>query len=380
MLLSDDNKLILCDTRELLHTNKSSYKDIALWSQLYNLLPNGVVFLDRTKKINLPYKFHVAENMDIPTDNLQEFKKSYEDICNERALELFNYSKKLNAPIYILYSGGIDSTLILVSFFKTIPLQDLKNNITITLNNNSIAENPNFYKKYIKNTFNTYSSENFSNLFNKDCIILGGEHNDQLFGSDIIAKIKHIVDFKECLKPHTEEFIVKFFCHSGMELYAAKWWYNMLKWHSEQSGFNIDTNYKFLWWLNFCFKWQTVFFRIILRIANNTRDKISNDFISNRFFHFYSTKTFQKWAIKNDGYKILDSWNTYKYEAKKLIYEYDGNKDYFDNKLKIGSLYKIFLYRNVAWGLTEKYNYIDKYSNTEMFDSIYNKNNSFIMD
>lgn len=377
MLLSENNRLLLCDVRDLIDYD-SKYKDILLWSQLYKLINTGVMFVDRSKKIDMPYKFYNAENTQIPED-IAEFNKNYEDLCNQRALDLFNYSKNKNLPIYILYSGGIDSTLMLVSFLKTIPLKELKENIFVTLNNESIIENPNFYNTYIKNNFNTFNSENFNLLFNGKCIILGGEHNDQLFGSDILGKIKEVFPFEDCLKPHSEKFIAKFFHYTGMDLDSAKWWYNLLKWHAEQFNFNIDTNYKLLWWLNFCFKWQSVFFRIILRAGNRIKNKINQNFIDNYFFHFYNTIDFQKWALKNESYKIINSWNTYKYEAKKIIYEYNNDKNYFDYKLKVGSLYKIFLYRNIPWGLTQNYQYIDKYT-PGLFETIYNKNNSFVID
>jgi PP-loop superfamily ATP-utilizing enzyme len=47
-----------------------------------------------------------------------------------------------------MYSGGIDSTLVIISLLKNASEEE-RNNITILLSENSIGENPNFYKDHI---------------------------------------------------------------------------------------------------------------------------------------------------------------------------------------------------------------------------------------
>lgn len=351
-------------------------RDTLIWGSLNNSrVVTNVMLADRSRKIEMPYNFSIAPNSDIPTIPVG-FSKTYEQICNERAIEVLEHQKKLGLPLYLLYSGGIDSTLVLISLLKNKPLNELRDILVIAMSTDSIDENPEFYAKYIYGKLRTISSENFNGFFDGNKIILGGEHNDQLFGSDVIAKINRIRPFSDALMPHSREYIAGYFRYKGMSNYSADWWYDMLCWHSKQAPCEVKSNFDMLWWLNFSFKWQSVFYRILVRVAPKQQNNISQHFIDNYFIHYFNSKDFQIWSMTNSDLKIKSSWNSYKHIAKEIIHAYDGNTEYMVNKSKIGSLYKLFRYKNTPWGITSDFKYINKFD-ISYKDAMYNPNNSF---
>jgi len=152
------------------------------FAHFFSLFHHDVVIVDRTGTIQMPVYTHAL----FPMPSFRVQKKTYEEICNERALELLVKAELQGLGLYVFYSGGIDSTTVLVSLFKNAtPVQ--KENITVLLSENSIIENPTFYKEHLLGKVRLLSSANFMHLLGTEAIFVSGEHNDQLFGSDVIG-------------------------------------------------------------------------------------------------------------------------------------------------------------------------------------------------
>ena len=346
----------------------SSASDVDLWFKFYDRVVSQTVSLvDRSERIVMPYNFHLHEPFRIPTD-LSNFNLSYEECCLLRAEEILNHSTKTGLPITLLYSGGIDSTMVVISFLKI--KNYLRDKITIAMSPESIAENPNFYYNYIRPNFNLRSSEQFSNLFDGKSIIIGGEHNDQLMGSDIVGKVSGEFGFDRVNEPYKNGLLHEWFIINEVPKECADWWFDMLVWHVEQAPCEIKTFFDLMWWLNFNFKWQTVFFRILLRVGKTHRSNINQDFVDNKFFHFFSHSNFQKWSMLNPHLKIKNSWDTYKFHVKDLIYDFTNDSTYRNEKLKVGSLSKLFISKDTPVGLTCDYQYLYKLDKAELYNSV----------
>jgi hypothetical protein len=76
----------------------------------------------------------------------------------------------------------------------------------------------------------------------------------------------------------------------------------------------------------------------------------------------------------NHDLKIKNDWKSYKWEAKRLIYEFNKDEFYYNNKFKIGSLIRIIGQRKTAEGLSSNYEFLDKLDASEF----YIPNNSFV--
>lgn len=351
-----------------------SKSDTVLWSEIYKLINLNVSLVDRLDYVKTPYNFKLYEPFKMPTD-LSNFNLTYEQCCEKRAWEMVEISRKINKPITVFWSGGIDSTLVLVSFLKILSDKELKDRIIVSMSPHSIYENPEFYSNFVRKKFNINSSINFNKMLDKSSIILGGEHNDQLFGSDLVAQFLSFNNFDTLTKPYSRELITNFLVNKGMSFESSNVWFDIIDNHIKTvAPCDVKTNFDFFWWLNFCFKWQCVYFRILARISPVHRHLVNQEFVDNYFFHFFSTDYFQKWSMTTDpANKINNEWKTYKQEAKNVIYRFDGNLYYLQNKTKKGSLSYLFRQIDVPDAVTDSYEYIDKINPAEF----YNPNNSF---
>lgn len=342
------------------------------WAEIYKLIHTNTVLVDRSQDLVLPYRFKLAEYNKLPTD-LANFNMTYEQCCEQRAHDLYQKSKLLNLPLYIFYSGGIDSTLVVICFLKVIPKEDL-DRLVIVLSLDSIRENLRFYHKHIRGKLKTISSERMSMLFDKRALIVGGEHNDQLFGTDVIADFTNKFNFSEIHEPYTREVVTEFYLKRGMSEKGANIWYELIHEHAKNAPCEIKTIFEYFWWLNFNFKWQSVFFRMLLRTDVQIRNVIDKEFVETYFHHFYSEDYFQKWSMTNKSMKIKDNWSTYKWLAKDMIFDYTKDGEYKRDKQKAPSLYKLFLQKDTPVALTTDYKYIYNIEPSEF----YVPDNSFV--
>jgi hypothetical protein len=351
-------------------------RDAKLWHDIYKVIGLNVSLIDRTNTIKMPFNFKIYDEFLMPGLN-QHFKITYEECCNNRAIELLNLARLFKKPIIVLYSGGIDSTLMLISMMKNCPLPELKDLIKVALSTESIIENPNFYYDYIRENFTLVSSDNIDRYFDNSSIIVGGEFNDQLFGTDIPGIMyKDLMYYRQLNNRYSRKFIVDWFILKGMSVESSNHWFDLLDNHIKKTDGcqNITTNFHFFWWINFCFKWQSIFFRLLARIVTN-RKHITKDFVGRYFHHYYSTNDFQLWSRFNHDKKIIGNWTTYKSESKNIIYEFNHDSNYRDYKIKIPSLSVLFQQRKTADAIDSEFNFIDEYK--LVASNYYNSDNSF---
>lgn len=359
-------KLLLTRNDKFADPNKP---DVTIWHDIYNLLNLNVSLVDRCDVFTSPYSFH--NQFPIPRD-LNNFNKSYDDLCIERALAIVEHSKQVNKPIVIFFSGGIDSTIVVISFL--IALSGNTRDIFIAMNNSSLAENPNFYYNHIRGRFQLMASEQALDMLNGKYIVVGGEFNDQLFGSDIVGTFRNQFGMDAVFEPYAEKNIIPFLLKSGMQEKNAKVWFDMLDQHIKKTNLaEIITVKDFFWWLNFSFKWQSVYYRIISRTSN--RSIINQNFVNDHYFQFFDTLDFQRWSMLNQDKKIGKTWETYKLAGKNFIFAYTQDKEYYNNKMKIGSLSGIFRQRHVPDALC-----IDSETGELIFTDVVNPEEFYLPD
>jgi hypothetical protein len=354
-----------------------SHPETLLWVEGNKLISLNISLIDRVGQIEMPYKFETYEPFKMPTD-LTGFDLTYEQCCEKRAWEMVYLSRSLNKPIALFYSGGIDSTLMLITFMKILSDKELRERIWVCLNLKSVYENSRFYFDHVIKKCTIKSSYLLSSMLDNSVIILGGEHNDQLFGSDTVSEIINMYGYDPVLKPYTKEFIIKFFCQRNkypLSPAAAEIWFDVIDYHIQNHApCELKTVFDFFWWFNFCFKWQSVYFRMLLRVDIADRHNITQDFVEKYYHHFYSTIDFQKWSMCNPQEKIRDSWKSYKIKAKELIYDFNQDDYYFKHKIKNGSLNDLFRFKAVPDAFTNHFRFINEIDKNDF----YNANNSFI--
>ena len=205
-------------------------------------------------------------------------------------------------------------------------------------------------------------------------MFVGGEHNDQLFGSDMMGKL--IARFGDSVihQPYSRDTFFTFFNEKLDDEASTNFYLDMFERLKDAAPVNIATSQDYLWWINFSLKWQSVFMRMLTCVSSRNISRINADYIATHYNHFYGTEDFQLWSMNNLDKKIKDTWKTYKWICKDIIYDYTKDADYRDNKIKVGSLSSVMQHQNY-------FNFIDESMKfwTELDPKeYYNPSNNFV--
>ena len=143
-----------------------------------------------------------------PIPDASGFSKTLEDVMLETAQKIWDLGKKIN----VFWSGGIDSTGVLVAFLRTAKPGDL-DRLCVCYSEgsatSSVSEYPEFYADFIDGKLNkkrtdvgeeeTYSglvstptNTRLSELVNRGELAVSGEIGDQLFGSATFLSDPHL--------------------------------------------------------------------------------------------------------------------------------------------------------------------------------------------
>lgn len=263
----------------------------------------GAAILDRTNTVDFGFKYKTLT----PIPELVAYTKTFAQTADEYGILLANKAENDNCKINIMWSGGIDSTTALIALIKTGKVD----RIQVLLSPASIEEYPLFFNNFIKNKLSYSLVPDPKALLNVKDINITGEIGDQIFGSAAILKA---YDAGKLFRPY-EEYIHKGFLRR-LEAQITK------------CPISLKTTFDFLWWFNFSMKYQNVQLRIYPSVQ----------LPYGKITHFFDTTEFQLWSLNNPDKKIKDTPESYKFIAKEYIYEFTGDAEYRDNKLKIGSL------------------------------------------
>jgi hypothetical protein len=281
---------------------------------------NNSMFFDRSETVNIPIKI---KNM-FPIPKLdQNFKETYEEICNRTVVKIIERAITENKKIRIMWSGGIDSTVILASFLKL----GYRESIEVAISIESISENYNFYKNHLLNKVKIIPSADIKSLATNDCLLIGGEYNDQLFGSNLLSRFVKYYNVEDLHEKFDIDKLRTIFS-SDESANADQWIENYLL-ISKSAPVEIKSNLDFHWWINFSCKWQGIYYRLSSYFSQN--------FDLKNYYHFFQGEEFQQWSLNNRHIKF-HKWSDYKKTCKDLIWEFDKDDLYRDKKIKLESL------------------------------------------
>ena len=279
--------------------------------------------------------------------SLPNHKKSFTELADERAAQI----RKLPGTIFVMWSGGIDSTTVLTSILRTWPSEEL-GKLVVLCNNDSIKENPNFFKLIASKKITIKSSSaNFEQYLQYGYIITG-ELGDQIFGSDIVGAC--VKEYGEAaINSPWQEVAPDIFSKLSPEHGAAA--FDNYRHIVDEAPFDLVTTQDFFWWLNFTQKWQHVKFRSLC-VANWKNPEVT----FKNLVHFFDTVDFQVWSVHNHHtMKIKDTWASYKFTAKEYIVDYTKDDSYL-SKLKVPSLQNLYMGQDLTWAIDEHWNFLSK--------------------
>jgi hypothetical protein len=293
--------------------------------------------IDRTSTLDTGFPYRVMDPIPAP----RAATATFAEICDEVGDELVAKAIADGKELQVLWSGGIDSTLVLICLLKAASRAGRTDLLEVVLTIDSVQEYPRFYAEVIKGRLRCLPAAHpvFSFL-DDDKMIVTGEHGDQLFGSDYLSKyvptgtawlpyedVLHLIVTGKLGDPRLADKVVEY-----------------LRPQIAKAPVPIVTLFDLYWWLNFSLKWQHVTMRTVIYKRTNARKTYDT------LYHFYRDDRFQVWSMANRDKVIGADWTSYKQVAKQVILDFTGDEDYFARKQKMVSLQGYSQTTEANWG------------------------------
>jgi len=304
----------------------NSYKNKSVDIDLYNKLishqfSKDYFLVDRTKSIShfLDIDYSYAP---IPVNT--SFNLDLHTIVKNRCIELLSTGKQIN----VAWSGGIDSTFVLLSLHHYANDAD---QVKVYGTYNSVIESGDLFDRFIKDRMNysiTVNKVAHNNFTNKDCIYVTGAMSNQLFvpdkqynkNRDCILQFKDGCDilnsadkcYKEVLTDRCLEFLTPSILNSPKP---------------------INTLQELRWYINFNFTWYNVLTSALIGLHKDTVTRVHA---------FFNTVDFQSWSIHNNepATKVGD-YSDDRWQLRDMITDYIGDSSYSKNKTKRTSVLSV---------------------------------------
>ena len=343
--------------------------DLQLWRSLYKFISYAVSFVDRTGTIQIPIHTETPQHLAMPEYD-PNFSMTYEECCDHKVSELIELQDRLDIPIRIMYSGGIDSSLILISFIKRLGVDQTSRRVEVFLDQESIQENPALWHKFILPYFRIVDSDRYGTRFDKQGILIGGEGNDQLFGSDIYKDVIRWGGNKILDTAWTEGLIRDYFKYKKLTQAESDVWFEQFSRLINAAQCSIVTIADWWWYINLTCKWASVYHRMLFYVTQP--QLVNNDYIETYFQQFFNTDHFQRWSLVNRDQKHQGDYLSYKFHARDLIADFLNDTQY-RLKIKRPSLGHITRFRYACDLIERDYNFryqinpLDYYNPTNSF-------------
>jgi asparagine synthetase B (glutamine-hydrolysing) len=306
------------------------------YMSIYRFFPNppGVEFFNsRNMHIDLksPWLLEPTEyTMPAMPTSPVTFEEAADTFGAEVSAEIDN-----GKDVYMMWSGGIDSTSIAVSVLRNIKTNQHKK-LHIVSSALSREENPMFHHNFLAK-FDQIELKSFDPglLDLSSSLILDGEGGDQIFGSSAANKLFSIYP-EMILKPwRTNIDFLHQYWHKDSVPGFYEFFMNLMETTINQGSAPVDTLYDFYWWLNFNFKFDSVMYRHTLRLSENVPDDQFEHFSKNVLKRMFAHEKIQQWSMSCGAVdKIHTARKTIKWGARQYIYEFDHNEYYFREKRK----------------------------------------------
>lgn len=240
---------------------------------------------------------------DIKDFDSYHISDDFETIVNFTVKNVFDKYKN----IVLLWSGGLDSTLMYYAFKK------YSNNFSIWFTEDSMIENYDTYCEIIKDqniSYKMFKVEDFKKAVKEDnnSNFLSGELGDQIFFSN--QTYKHFYDVKDIpYRLVVPKEIIEFTEKKVNKILANNINANMANW---------------LWSIDFIYLWDCL-------------ENLFSSELDRKIISFFNTEDFQKWSVTNQIKNSRFDKFTDKHDLREYIINNGGNIEWVKYKTKLGS-------------------------------------------
>lgn len=299
------------------------------WFNLYSgnmwpsMWPGHVV--SRSHALDTPWK--LAPTICPIPDIGSSREEPFELVLDGITAQLCDYIRISDRIPHVLWSGGIDSTSVLISLLK-VATPDILKKLVVVYNKKSVIENSFFYYHFIKDKITeiNFDVDTFDVTVDNydEILIVDGECGNQMMGSPHINYLLHnnrtdlltqpwkSSDYREIV-PDATDFMIELL-HESVE----------------HSPVPINTVADFLWWIAFNFKVDNPLLTKLPWWTRNLSQEQSKSFWNNSLYRPYSQPEMQIWSMITKDERLVN--RIPKYAIKKYIYDFDCNDIWFAHK------------------------------------------------
>lgn len=293
---------------------------------------------------NLPFSNHAVSALSVDMPKYDPFfNKTWADITDQRCLDIKKIIDSTGKILVVQWSGGIDSTCIVVSLLKNLSKEDRKQ-IIIACNWGGVLEYPKFYYEHIVPNFRTVDINEFTTkeykINHAKYLVVNGMPADVLLQS--------VAGLDLCMALDDENLLTRSWSKDPDQLISylskitnseefGRWYFEKLSENISSVDVPIESYFDFTWWGGFNYHWiSQIFFEWF---GNRSDLSVSWQDHRSSFYYWYDTVDYQLWAMVNN--KPLIKYGAhigqFKLVSKQYIYEFTKDQWYYKYKLKMGS-------------------------------------------
>lgn len=314
--------------------------------------------VSRVHKLDTPW--HLANSI-LPIPKISGPDMSFENTIESIADQFCQTVCQTDLTPYFFWSGGIDSTSILVSILK-VANSDVLSRLVIACNQESIQENAYLYYKYIDQKIQVIALDKFTitqDNYNK-ILILDGEAAGSIVGWRGLTRLSNykLFDFldtdwrslKDLTKiiPGSNSFVIELILES-----------------IKYSQVPINTVYDFIWWYGFNYVIEDMVLTKMIAYTHELTPAQSKHLLDNGMFRFYTHPLMQQWSMTSLPHRREKIRISHKWHQKNYIYQFDRNDLWYSYKKQQSSYGNEFYHRAYSTSLIAIDEDWNKYSVTD---------------
>ena len=349
-----------------------NYYNDHIWQRMYDQCGrDGQFFINISRRINpcrfvtrngewsLPWKQELIPGFEMPEYN-PNFNKTFAEVTDTKAQSI---AARIRAGerFAVMYSGGIDSTVVLTSLIKNLTKEE-QQSVVVCASANSVIENPVLWDKFVKNHFEILDSSHhkYDDLIDKGLTPITADEGDCIFGTLLGLTLYNNYDYYidglseptktnlKNLKYRISDPMVHFSTYKDLIIRHlsiqqdpdfGRLLYEKYAHNAKTATVPVHSLHDFFWWLIFNVK----YLNCSVRGALYLNDRVEWETCIRRVVNWFNDTEYQLWSManNNNGQKIHKTLASYKTAAKEYIFEVDRNVWYRNFKIKLESLWTV---------------------------------------
>jgi hypothetical protein len=320
---------------------------------------NPLRFVSRNGEWSMPWKQEIIPGFEMPAYD-PNFKKTFTQVTDEKALSI---KARVNAGerFGVMFSGGIDSTLIMSALIKNLTKEELKS-IVVCSSTETLIENPMFWNKFIQGNFEIIDTNRnkYDDIIDLGLTPITADEGDCIFGTLFglilynnydyyvdglstdsktdLQNIKYKIADADVHFSRYADLLIKYLGIPDDPEFG-KLIYEKLVHNINTASVPVNSLHDFFWWEIFNIK----YLNCAVRGSIYFNDRMDCQTVMRRIVNWFSDTNYQLWSMSNNntGEKIGKTLSTYKMAARNYIWDLDNNDWYKNFKVKIESLWII---------------------------------------